>query len=238
MRPGGWRRLLSGRRKIVLGLVVALAMLAGGGLFLWLEGVDRGRYDHLIAPDRIAALNRSFAAMGDAIVLFGDSHSEFIGDPSPLCGKPVINAGVGGVSTRGYLLLLDRLIMPRRASAGLLTIGTNSALAKTLPRSRAAFRDNASALIAALKLRTDRLVVTALPPVGADVAHLFDLAAVKAYSEELESICRKAGCGFLDPFAASRSDNPAIARPGVMRDGVHLIDYRAPLAKSAALLCG
>lgn len=219
------------------GLALALALV--GGLFsLWLETYDRGDYDHLITADRIAGLNRAFATMGDDVVLFGDSHSEYIGDPSPLCGRPVINAGVGGIGTRGYLNLLDELRMPRRASAGLLTIGTNSALAKFLPRSRSAFRDNAAALVAALQARTDRLVVTALPPIGADVAHIFDLAAVKAYSEELAGICRKAGCLFLDPFADSRGENPVIARPGTMRDGVHLIDYRAPLAKSAALLCG
>ena len=84
-------------------IAVALAVLAAAGLWLvfWLEGVDRGRYAHLATPERIAGLNRAFAEMGDDVVLFGDSHSEFIGDPSPLCGRSVINAGVGGVSARG-----------------------------------------------------------------------------------------------------------------------------------------
>ncbi len=221
-------------------VAVALAVVAAAGLWLvlWLEGVDRGRYAHLATPERIAGLNRAFAEMGDDVVLFGDSHSEFIGDPSPLCGRQAINAGIGGISARGYLNLLDQLRMPRRAYAGLLTIGTNSALDKPLPRSRAAFRDNAAALVAALQTRTQWLVVTAVPPVGPDVAHLFDLAALEAYSEELEGICRKAGCRFLDPFSAIRSENPVIARPGAMRDGVHLVDYRTPLTRSAALLCG
>jgi len=220
-------------------IALAIALLAATGvmLFLWLEGVDRGRYAHLISPERIASLNRAFATMGDDVVLFGDSHSELIGDPSPLCGRPVVNAGVGGISARGYRNLLGELAMPRRASAGLLTIGSNSALEKPLPRSRSAFRDNAAALIEALQVRTKRLVVTAVPPVGAEAAHLFDLGALKAYSEELDGICRKAGCRFLDPFADIRGENPAVARPGITRDGVHLVDYRAPLAKSAALLC-
>ncbi|MBX9911592.1 MAG: SGNH/GDSL hydrolase family protein [Beijerinckiaceae bacterium] len=220
-------------------IAVALAVLAAAGLWLvfWLEGVDRGRYAHLATPERIAGLNRAFAEMGDDVVLFGDSHSEFIGDPSPLCGRSVINAGVGGVSARGYLNLLVELRMPRRAKAGLLSIGVNSARKKLLPRSRSDFRDNASDLIAALQQRTQRLVVTALPPVGAEAARLYDLDALKAYSEELDGICRTAGCRFLDPFADIRSENPVIARPGSTRDGVHLVDYRAPLAKSATLLC-
>lgn len=236
VRLDGLRRLVMRRPWTAGGLVLALALIVGG-LALWLEGYDRGEYHHLIAPDRIAGLNRAFAAMGDDVVLFGDSHNAFIGDPSPLCGKPVINAGVGGISARGYLNLLDELKMPRPARAGLLTIGTNSALDKPLPRSRSAFRDNAAALIAALQLRTRRLVVTAVPPVGREVADRFDLEALKAYSEELDGICRKAGCRFLDPFADIRGENPAIARPGVTHDGVHLVDYRTPLAKSAALLC-
>jgi len=226
------------RRRGAIGLSALALLVLTGTLGFWLEGRDRGEYRHLIAPERIATLHRAFAAMGDDIVLLGDSHSEFIGDPSPLCGRPVINAGVGGVSARGYLNLLDELPMPRRANAGLLSIGVNSARKKLLPRSRGDFRDNASALVAALQQRTQRLVVTALPPVGAEAARLYDLDALGAYSEELEGICHKAGCRFVDPFADIRSENPVIARPGSTRDGVHLVDYSAPLAKSAALLCG
>jgi hypothetical protein len=226
------------RLGLIGGLALAALALAGGALFVWLDGADRGHYAHLVTPDRIAALNRAFAGMGDDVVLFGDSHSEYIGDPSPLCGRPVINAGVGGISARGYLNLLADLGMPRRASAGLLTIGINSARKKLTPRSRSAFRDNAAALVAALEARTQKLVVTAIPPVDAEVAHQFDLAALKGYSEEFEDICRRTGCRFVDPFREIRGENPVIARPGVTRDGVHLLDYRTPLTKSAALLCG
>jgi lysophospholipase L1-like esterase len=219
------------------GLALAVLALAGGGFFFWLEGADRGYYAHLVTPDQIAALNRAFASMGDDIVLFGDSHSEYIGDASPLCGRPAINAGVGGISARGYLNLLEGLRMPRRASAGLLTIGINSARKKLLPRSRSAFRNNAAALVEALESRTQKLVVTAIPPVDAEVAHQFDLAALKGFSEDLEAVCRKTSCRFVDPFVEIRGENPVIARPGATRDGVHLVDYRTPLAKSAAQLC-
>lgn len=229
-----WKR----RRGLVVAALAVLLLGGGAAIALWRDGHDRGEYKHLLPRERLAAINDAFAAMDDVVVLFGDSHNALLGDPGPLCGRPVVNAGVGGISVNGYRNLFTELRMPRPARAALLTIGSNTARKKWLPRSRSAFRDNATALIAAIQAHTKRLVVTAVPPVSADVAHRYDLAALKAYSDELEAICRRAGCLFVDPFAGSRSENPVLARPGVvLSDGVHLADYSAPLATSAALLC-
>ncbi|AMJ60505.1 SGNH/GDSL hydrolase family protein [Bosea sp. PAMC 26642] len=240
-RPGRPSRLLAiARVRPRLATAVVLLLMAGAGaVFLMLDGLDRGRYGHLIAPGRIAALKTEVAAAQGAVVFLGDSHATFLGETPSFCGRRTVNAALGGISAAGYLALLGEIGTPPRAAMGILSIGTNSARRKLLPRSVQAFRTNAQALIAALSPVTERLFILAVPPVAAEEIATFDRAALAGYSRSLSELCHAPGCRFLDPYAGLRSaTDPVVAKPGAtVADGVHLADYAAMRGAVSNAVC-
>ncbi|MFD0938397.1 SGNH/GDSL hydrolase family protein, partial [Methylobacterium trifolii] len=65
-----------------------------------------------------------------------------------------------------------------------------------------------------------------------------DPLAVGDYSQRLRALCERLGCRFADPFAALRDGEGGFAKPGAMRDGLHLSAYRPALQALAPALCG
>lgn len=210
-------------------LALAALLLGGSVLGAWLmlsASLERARYDHLISRQQIEDLNRKLAATKNGTVFFGDSHALFLSGKEPFCGKAVVDAGVGGITITGYRALLEKLELPSRVPMGVLSIGTNSARRKFLPRSVSQFGDEAEAIIGKLLKHTDFLVVLPLAPVAGNVMPTFDRPALAGFSDKLEALCRLPHCTFIDPYRAIRSNDPLIARPGAMEpDGVHPADY-------------
>ena len=69
-----------------------------------------------------------------------------------------------------------------------------------------------------------QVFVASVPPIGAWTTGR-DPAAVAAFSDRLEGLCRAGGHSFFDPFAGLRDGGPGCACTGLDPDGVHLADY-------------
>ncbi len=226
-------------RRAVLG--VAALLLVGAGILV-------GRM-LAVAPVNVRAYaqSRLYAVQAhldespaEYVFLAGDSHAELQPPAQRPCGLELVNGGVSGASAPLYADLLATLRFPVRPRAAVLTIGTNDILAKNNPREAAAaarYEAAATRIIRHLSSITDRLVVTALPPIGRALGGRLDPLAVADYSDRLRTLCARLGCRFADPFAAIRDGTTGFAKPGTMRDGLHLSAYRPALAALGPALC-
>lgn len=227
------------------------ALLAGfGGVAVLTVGVGLGWVLH--APPamnaRAYAQNRLIAvqvhldeAPADYVFLAGDSQSELESPAQRPCGLELVNGGVSGSSAAVYADLVATLRFPARARAAALTIGTNDLMAKNKPlgpEATAHFEASAERILRTLMANTDRLVVTAVPPVGRELARWLEPAAVAHYSDRLRALCTRLGCTFADPFASLRDGDTGFAKPGALRDGLHLSRYRPVMDALAPVLCG
>jgi hypothetical protein len=99
------------------------------------------------------------------------------------------------------------------------------------------FEAAAEAIIRRLQSLSPRVVVTALPPVGREIGKLVEAGAVADYSRRLQALCGRLGCIFADPFAALRDGDTGYAKPGALRDGLHLAAFRPALKALEPALC-
>ena len=226
-----------------------LALLALAGLVLaGIGGVIGWRLHKPAADARAYAAMRLIAvqvsldeAPPDYIFLAGDSQAELQPGSQRPCGLALVNGGVSGSTAAAYVHHLARLTFPVHPKAAALTIGTNDILSKNNPRSpdtAARFEAAVEQIVRLLRSVTGRVVVTALPPVGREIGHLIDAGAVGDYSQRLQALCGRLGCTFVDPFEGIRDGNTGFAKPGAMRDGLHLAAYRPAFAASEPALCG
>ncbi|MGF6433465.1 SGNH/GDSL hydrolase family protein [Bradyrhizobium elkanii] len=136
------------------------------------------------------------AALADApapIVVLGDSITEMAPLPRLLCGRPVINAGVGGQTIPEAKQLAGRVLQDQGAFLLVLAVGANDAGSPTAQRD---FTD----LIETVKpLSTRPLVVIAV-------------AADERTNRAIEAAAVARGVRFIDPHLP----------PGAkMADGIH-----------------
>ena len=242
----------------VPGLVPGLARL-GSGLARRLDALPpplgralhrlrtRGerRRLHVIALAHIARRLPEIQASLDAappgfVYLAGDSHAELLG-PDPFGGRPCVNGGIGGLSSRGYATYLAELSFPRRAGLALLFVGTNDIFAGSRPQSQAridGFGQAVGQILDRLQASADRVVLCAVPPLEPGEQVRRDPGAVAAYSERLRSIAAGRGCGFADPFAEMREGHGGFAKSGYLHEGVHLRDYANLAAALAPTVAG
>jgi lysophospholipase L1-like esterase len=225
---------------VIAGFVGALLLCSGVAFWIGTQQ-SRGLSSEVYAEQRLPLIN---AALDEAkpgfIYLAGDSHAEYAGSAYRLCGREVVNGGVSGAKAELYRDLAPRLAFAAAPDAIVLTIGTNNLLRKKDPLSAAPlaeFESNVARTLETLGKTTKRLIVTAVPPIGAEFGKGFEIPAVAAYSERLRNLCRKSGCLFVDPFAESREQDGSTARPGAMRDGVHMKSYRGVHERLGSLIC-
>ncbi|MTV13064.1 SGNH/GDSL hydrolase family protein [Bradyrhizobium elkanii] len=136
------------------------------------------------------------AALADApapIVVLGDSITEMAPLPRLLCGRPVINAGVGGQTIPEAKQLAGRVLQDQSAFLLVLAVGANDAGSPT------AQRDFADLIEAVKPLSTRPLVVIAV-------------AADERTNRAIEAAAVARGVRFIDPHLP----------PGAkMADGIH-----------------
>ncbi len=230
-------------------MVKRFAFLIAGGCALLALGAFAGWRLHRPATDaRAYAVMRLIAiqvsldeAPVDYVFWGGDSQVELQPGGQQPCGRALVNGGVSGSTAAAYADHLAQLSFKAHPRVAALTIGTNDILAKNKPRSAdpaARFETSAETIVRRLQGLAPRVVVTALPPVGRELASLVDAAAVADYSARLRALCGRLGCAFADPFAVLRDGDTGYAKPGAMRDGLHLAAYRPALAALGPALCG
>ncbi|EIM25595.1 SGNH/GDSL hydrolase family protein [Microvirga lotononidis] len=214
------------RRAILLS--AGLVAVAGG--LGWAIGVSSAQDEHnarAYARHRIPVINAKLRDVESGFIIFsGDSHADLYRQPSSLCGRDTVNAGVSGANADVYSETLAQLSFPRRAALAVLTIGTNDLLRKRAPDPDA-FLVRVSRVLDGLQKKADLIVVTAVPPVGEKEAKNFNVEAIESYSQVIAQACSGVdGCSFHDPYASLRSSNFGVSRPGAMADGIHVASYR------------
>ena len=127
------------------------------------------------------------------IVVLGDSITEMAPLSRQLCGRPVVNAGVGGQTIREARQLAPRLLEDQGAFLLVLAVGANDAGSPT------AQRDFADLIDAARPLSTRPLVAIAV-------------AADGATNQAIEAAAVARGIRFIDPHLPSGTK---------MLDGIH-----------------
>jgi lysophospholipase L1-like esterase len=227
-------------RRVSLLVLGGLALLAMGGFAGW--RLNRPAFDaRAYAEMRLIAVQVSLdEAPPDYVFWAGDSQVELQPGSQRPCGREFLNGGVSGATAANYAQYLARLTFTVHPRLTLLTIGTNDILAKNNPRLQKAteqFEAAAATIIRRLQALSPRVVVTALPPVGREVGKLVDAGAVANYSQRLQTLCGRLGCVFADPFAALRDGDTGYAKPGALRDGLHLAAFRPALKAVEPALC-
>lgn len=228
-------------KRFIAPALAALMMLAAGFIAGWTSHkapADARAY----AAMRLVAVQVALdEAPAEYDFLAGDSQTELQpGDQRP-CGIPLVNGGVSGATSSAYAEYVAKLTFPVRPKAASLTIGTNDLLLKNRPQGTDAasrFEASAERIVRGLQAVTGRVVVTALPPVGREIAGFVDAGAVGDYSRRLKALCEKLGCTFTDPFADLRDGDTGYAKPGALRDGLHLAKFRPAIKALAPALCG
>ncbi|MCJ2142981.1 SGNH/GDSL hydrolase family protein [Methylobacterium sp. E-066] len=227
------------RRRLFAVLAVP-ALLALGGLAGW--SLHRPAADaRAYAVMRGIAVQVSLDEAPPEYVFWGgDSQVELQPGGQRPCGLDFVNGGFSGATAAAYLDHLSGLTFRHRPKAAALTIGTNDILLKNTPRSAEAaarFEATVEAIVKRLQAVSPRLVVTALPPIGRESSRFLDAAAVPDYSQRLRALCGRLTCTFADPFASLRDGETGYAKPGALRDGLHLAAYRPAMAALEPVLC-
>lgn len=239
MRLGGAAGIRLSKRVIAL----AAGLLLGGACFAagWfarpavsVSAIAYGGFRALIINAHLREMTRPY------LFLAGDSYIELYPAEAPPCGLDVVNGGLSGLKTADYLAAFRRLRFERPPDVVFLAIGTNDLLAKHEPAARPAlerFRTDTDQLVGRFIGLGAKVVVGAVPPIPAALRDVFDPAAIKLYSDVLAEVCARPGCRFVDPYAASRSDEFWRGREGSSRDGLHVADLRGAYRTIAAELC-
>ncbi|MCJ2053184.1 SGNH/GDSL hydrolase family protein [Methylobacterium sp. J-070] len=227
-------------RRVAVLVAAGLVVLAIGGLAGWRlrrPGVDARAY----AEMRLVAVQVSLdEAPADYVFWGGDSQVELQPGSQRPCGLDLVNGGVSGATAASYAQYLAGLTFKVHPRIAALTIGTNDILVKNNPqltKPTEQFEAAAEEIIKRFQSLSPRVVVTALPPVGRQIGKFVDARAVTEYSERLRALCGRLGCTFADPFAALRDGDSGFAKPGALRDGLHLAAFRPALRALEPALC-
>ncbi|MCJ2101698.1 SGNH/GDSL hydrolase family protein [Methylobacterium sp. E-046] len=228
-------------KRVAVLILAGVVLLALGGVAGWRlhrPGTDARAY----AEMRLIAVQVSLdEAPPDYVFWAGDSQVELQPGSQRPCGLDFLSGGVSGATAASYSDYLGRLTFKVHPRIAALTIGTNDILVKNNPQLHMPteqFEAATEAIVKRLQSLSARVVVTALPPVGREIGTLVDAGAVPDYSRRLEKLCGRLGCTFADPFADLRDGDTGYAKPGALRDGLHLAAFRPALKALEPALCG
>ena len=158
-------------------------------------------------------IRTTLARVDDAIVVLGDSIVEASTLPRTLCGRPIVNAGIGGASTASHLgSILTEALGGKHAALVVVSLGTNDA---AIPHSVDQYRSNYRALLTELAALTPRRAIMAIPPpeIGLEEAKKVSVAVLDSYNAILPDLAKEARATFI-PL-------PAMPERHTL-DGIHL----------------
>jgi lysophospholipase L1-like esterase len=163
---------------------------------------------------RIFAIKNQIAQSLNPVVVVGDSITEGALLPSEVCGKTVINAGIGGTDTHSYQRIATEIFAVKPAALIIIALGTNDSTRSV--GSPDGFAASYSALIDVLVPHAEKILLAGIPaiqPDGAMASQFFDSAVVDRHNEEISTLSRRRSIGFIDLHAIDS---------GGTTDGVHL----------------
>lgn len=152
----------------------------------------------------------------EPIVVIGDSITEAALLPTAICGRPVVNAGIGGLSSGDYAEIAPGLLTDRKITTIVIAIGINDA--NRTAGSVDEFARQYRRLFTTAAQHSDHVVIAGIPPIDPDgaLAPYFDIPLSEAIDATLAQIAADAGV----PFVSLRGLK--MREPGTRVDGVHL----------------
>ncbi|WP_404336842.1 SGNH/GDSL hydrolase family protein [Sphingomonas sp. MMS12-HWE2-04] len=159
---------------------------------------------------RSAAILRQAESFPDGgIFLIGDSITEFAYVPL-LCGRPVLNAGLGGSRVTEWQGLVPKLLADAKPSLVIFALGVNDARRTTLAKPDAWQRDYARLVE---QVHGARVAIMGIQPIEPDkrIGPGFDPALVAQLNAKAQAVAGATHAVFIAPPASPQTS-----------DGVHL----------------
>lgn len=215
-------------------MLLAAAVILGTIPFLPWHSAQSEHY----ADIRLSVVSAQLQQVHGPYVLFvGDSHVERSLLPR-LCGRPVINAGFSGLRLGQIETMIRRMPLPQPPDLVIVAAGTNDLQRRRHPLSRSAMQafDSAAASVLGRLTAMAPTVALAIPPMHEAASEQFAQEIAPLYSEVLRGACEAAGCHFVQPFSGTATAGLPI-QPAIADDGVHLVDYAAPISHAERDIC-
>jgi len=162
---------------------------------------------------RTFMIRSQLARAKNPVVIIGDSIAEAALLPSSICGRDVVNAGVGCMTVGSYLPLAEQLLAGRWVSSIIIALGTNDSGTST-----AHITEDDTELVDELAKHTPNILLTGLPPLemsGKLAGRYFDAASAERNNAAFRALATTRHLPFIDLRSAMHGD-------GLTVDGVHL----------------
>jgi lysophospholipase L1-like esterase len=201
---------------ILIAVLLATGFVAGG----WYQKRTGG---HLHSAIRTTAI-LSQAKQRDLwpAVVAGDSLVE-LALINEVCGKPALNAGLGGARLADTALILNQVLERAKAARVVVAVGINDSQRDWTPDKGRAFAREYVRLVRSLKARGLDVSIARIAPVGADgrlTKALFSLDAIRANNAAIEKIAAAEGVGLVNFDVLT--DAQRGLHPNDTTDGIHL----------------
>lgn len=163
---------------------------------------------------RIFAIKSQIAQTDDPVVIVGDSITEGALFPSVICGKLVINAGVGGADTGSYRAIARQIFSTKPVALIVVALGTNNSTRNASTAND--FKASYDGLANDLATHAKAMMFAGIPAVdmtGALASQFFDSKTIDSNNEVVSKLATQRSIRFID----LRSEIT-----GGTVDGVHL----------------
>ncbi|WP_315804026.1 SGNH/GDSL hydrolase family protein [Bradyrhizobium sp. SZCCHNS3002] len=164
---------------------------------------------------RLFMIKSHLAQADRPIVFIGDSITEGALLPSTICGRPVVNAGIGGISAAShaaYHKVARELFVSLNADLIVIALGTNDAAKHVRYDIRRDYED----LLQMARQHAPKIIAVGIPPIqNGGLTAYFDPNAAANIDRMIRDLAHENGAEFADVRSAITSDDATI-------DGVHL----------------
>lgn len=176
------------------------------------------------------------------VIFFGDSITDMWKLEASFPGKPYLNRGIGGQTTRQMLVRFRSDVINLRPKAVVILAGTNDLSGNTGPTSLEEIEGNYATMAELAKLHGIRVVFSSVLPVHGYTERAFELYLdrpmdkIRELNRWLKAYCKAHHGIYLDYFSAML-DAQGYLRPELALDGLHPngegYKIMAPLAEGA-----
>jgi lysophospholipase L1-like esterase len=194
---------------------------------------------------RYRAANAALAAPAAGerrVVFFGDSITDMWPIAKYFPGKPYVNRGIGGQTTRQMLVRFRADVINLHPAAVVILAGTNDIAGNTGPMTLEEIEGNYTSLAELARANNIRVIFSSVLPIH-NYAPKYDFLFIQRSPEKilelnrwLRDYCASNGCVYLDYFS-TMVDPKGLLKKELAEDGLHPdpggYAIMAPLAEAA-----
>lgn len=149
------------------------------------------------APPRPLLIKAALKDASDPVVMLGDSIVALANFPRTVCGRPVVNAGIGGSTTASGLdAMLLKALSGKRAAMIVVSLGLNDS---AVPLTADVYKTNYLSMLSTLKPATSQLAVATVTPAEAGLpeAAIVRTPSIDSYNAVLPDIADASGARLI-----------------------------------------